>query len=72
MGDHIYLLYNKTKIYDDTLGTEVNFGGASTTSPNFIFSRPGKSSSSPVLAFLCFFFFSSRYLYKLKVYLHIC
>lgn len=47
-----------------TLGNAAIFGGASTTSPNLISSRIGKSWLSSVLPFLCFFLLSSKNLCK--------
>lgn len=67
LTETLLLIYKcKSNINDATLGTVTNFGGASTTSPNFIFSHPGKSKSSSVLAFLCLFFFASTYLHELR------
>lgn len=44
----------------NTFGTAVNLGGARTTSPNLISSRPRNSTSSSVLGRLFFFFLACK------------
>lgn len=71
LGNGKVFVYYRQMVIKDTLkfkatfGIETNFGGATTTSPNFISSCPGKSRFSSALTFLCFFFISSKRLHRI-------